>query len=162
VIPTLTLPLLFIRPTSGYTISTARTAKEKLLENHSSFRLSRPNCHQPNHLAPQLGSSMPSNAVSFVASIRVKHKLINLDSHKANQEGGQLIILVVRPSSGPPADCSQIADLAKESLGDIVLTPNESNIFVWRATLPGPQGSPYEGGLFDVDIRIPENYPYVI
>ncbi|KAI9631970.1 ubiquitin-conjugating enzyme/RWD-like protein [Dioszegia hungarica] len=54
----------------------------------------------------------------------------------------------------------EIADLAKESLGDITLTPNESNIFMWRATLPGPQGSPYEGGIFEVDIRIPENYPF--
>jgi ubiquitin-conjugating enzyme E2 D/E len=49
--------------------------------------------------------------------------------------------------------------LSKENLGAITLTPNESNIFLWRAQLPGPTGSPYEGGLFDVDVRIPEDYP---
>lgn len=56
----------------------------------------------------------------------------------------------------------QIADLAKENLGAITLTPNESNIFQWKATLPGPAGSPYEGGVFEVDIRIPEDYPWVL
>ncbi|GFZ45274.1 E2 ubiquitin-conjugating enzyme [Saitozyma sp. JCM 24511] len=54
----------------------------------------------------------------------------------------------------------EIADLAKENLGAITLTPNESNIFQWKATLPGPAGSPYEGGVFEVDIRIPEDYPF--
>jgi ubiquitin-conjugating enzyme E2 D/E len=52
-------------------------------------------------------------------------------------------------------------DLAKEDLGEITLSPNEANIFAWKATLPGPKGSPYEGGVFEVDIRIPEDYPYV-
>jgi hypothetical protein len=59
-----------------------------------------------------------------------------------------------------PADM-QMIDLAKEDLGDITLTPNEANIFAWIAVLPGPAGSPYEGGMFEVDIKIPEDYPYV-
>jgi hypothetical protein len=54
-----------------------------------------------------------------------------------------------------------MSDLSKEDLGALSLVPNESNIFSWRATLPGPAGSPYEGGEFEVDIRIPEDYPYV-
>lgn len=56
---------------------------------------------------------------------------------------------------------TQMKDLAKEDLGEISLTPNEANIFVWKAVFPGPEGSPYEGGMFEVDIRIPEDYPYV-
>lgn len=27
-------------------------------------------------------------------------------------------------------------------------------------TFPGPEGSPYEKGLFDVDIQIPDSYPF--
>lgn len=54
---------------------------------------------------------------------------------------------------------AQIADLARENLGAITLAPNESNIFQWKAVIPGPAGSPYEGGEFEVDIRVPDDYP---
>lgn len=30
----------------------------------------------------------------------------------------------------------------------------------WRGTLKGPEDSPYDGGLFHVDIKIPEAYPF--
>lgn len=64
-------------------------------------------------------------------------------------------------SSSSCFDVTQIADLSKENLGAITLTPNESNILLWRATLPGPAGSPYEGGVFEVDIKVPDDYPFV-
>ncbi|EKC98300.1 hypothetical protein A1Q2_07314 [Trichosporon asahii var. asahii CBS 8904] len=58
------------------------------------------------------------------------------------------------------ADANTIADLARENLGAITLAPNESNIFQWKAVIPGPAGSPYEGGEFEVEIRVPDDYPY--
>ncbi|WVQ80710.1 hypothetical protein IAT38_002815 [Cryptococcus sp. DSM 104549] len=69
------------------------------------------------------------------------------------------------PRLGNPAVATkrikkEIADLSKENLGSITLTPNESNILQWRATIPGPVGSPYEGGMFEVDIRVPTDYPF--
>ncbi|KAK8858501.1 hypothetical protein IAR55_002728 [Kwoniella newhampshirensis] len=54
----------------------------------------------------------------------------------------------------------EIADLSREDLGAITLAPNESNIFQWKATLPGPAGSAYEGGVFEIDIKVPEDYPF--
>jgi len=54
---------------------------------------------------------------------------------------------------------NQIAALSKEDTGSIKLEPNESNIFSWKAIIPGPAGSPYEGGEFEVDIRVPDDYP---
>jgi ubiquitin-protein ligase len=31
----------------------------------------------------------------------------------------------------------------------------------WKGTIAGPQGTPYQGGTFYVDIEIPKNYPFV-
>ncbi|WVN88752.1 uncharacterized protein L203_103965 [Cryptococcus depauperatus CBS 7841] len=54
----------------------------------------------------------------------------------------------------------EIADLAKEDLGSIYLAPEETNILHWKARIPGPVGSPYEGGIFDVSINVPNDYPF--
>ncbi len=31
----------------------------------------------------------------------------------------------------------------------------------WSVTLYGPKDTPYEGGVFNIDIEIPQSYPYV-
>jgi len=54
----------------------------------------------------------------------------------------------------------EIADLRKEDLGEIVLEPSD-NMQVWKGSIPGPQGSVYEGGTFAVQIELPSDYPYV-
>lgn len=42
----------------------------------------------------------------------------------------------------------------------MTLSPNEANLFQWHATIPGPSGSVYEGGIFNVEIILPDDYPY--
>jgi len=34
------------------------------------------------------------------------------------------------------------------------------NLLVWKATIFGPEGTPYEGGSFEFDISFPLDYPY--
>ena len=34
------------------------------------------------------------------------------------------------------------------------------NMFEWVATLPGPEGSPYAGGIFRVHVELPKDYPF--
>ena len=53
----------------------------------------------------------------------------------------------------------EIADLKKEDMGPILLEPDESNLNMWKGSIPGPEGSLYEGGVFDVEISLPHDYP---
>ncbi|CAA7262490.1 unnamed protein product [Cyclocybe aegerita] len=53
----------------------------------------------------------------------------------------------------------EIADLKKEDLGPIVLEPSDS-LYIWKGSIPGPQGSVYDGGIFNVEIVLPNDYPF--
>ncbi|KAM5543762.1 hypothetical protein V8D89_002379 [Ganoderma adspersum] len=54
----------------------------------------------------------------------------------------------------------EIADLKKEDLGSIKLAPSDDDLFRWTATIPGPDSSVYESGLFHVDITLAHDYPF--
>ncbi|KAI0635443.1 ubiquitin-conjugating enzyme/RWD-like protein [Trametes polyzona] len=54
----------------------------------------------------------------------------------------------------------EIADLKKEDLGAIKLAPSDDDLFHWNATIPGPEGSVYEGGVFQVEITLGHDYPF--
>ncbi|KAK7052422.1 ubiquitin-conjugating enzyme/RWD-like protein [Favolaschia claudopus] len=53
----------------------------------------------------------------------------------------------------------EISDVRKEDLGDITLVPSD-DLFLWHGTLPGPEGSVYEGGVFNVLVNLPSDYPF--
>ncbi|KAI6157236.1 ubiquitin-conjugating enzyme/RWD-like protein [Pisolithus tinctorius] len=54
----------------------------------------------------------------------------------------------------------EIADVQKEDLGAITLAPTPASLYRWKGTIPGPQGSPYEGGIFNIDIQLNPDYPF--
>ena len=50
----------------------------------------------------------------------------------------------------PPANCS----------AGPITEHNRQNLFKWRGTIIGPQGTPYEGGVFNLSIDFPSDYPF--
>lgn len=37
---------------------------------------------------------------------------------------------------------------------------NFDDIFQWNAMIQGPEGTPYTGGMFSIDIKFPKDYPF--
>lgn len=55
----------------------------------------------------------------------------------------------------------EIKELQNNDSDNITAGPvSEDNIFCWSATLIGPKDSPYEGGIFLLNINFPQDYPF--
>ncbi|KAF4217701.1 hypothetical protein CNMCM8980_005680 [Aspergillus fumigatiaffinis] len=55
----------------------------------------------------------------------------------------------------------EIADIRADTQSQITAEPVEDDdVTHLRGTFPGPPGTPYEGGTYEVDIKIPNDYPF--
>ncbi|KAJ6527125.1 ubiquitin-conjugating enzyme/RWD-like protein [Mycena capillaripes] len=54
----------------------------------------------------------------------------------------------------------EIADCKNDKTSNIRIDLVDSSPFHLKGSFPGPEDTPYEGGLFEVDIIIPDSYPF--
>lgn len=51
-------------------------------------------------------------------------------------------------------------NLTKDSPEGITAGPvNEDDMYVWEALIEGPDGTPFEGGIFPAELKFPKDYP---
>ena len=43
---------------------------------------------------------------------------------------------------------------------NIIAYPNDDNMYIWIAYIHGPKDTPYENGIFKLNIEFPPNYPF--
>lgn len=98
--------------------------------------------------APVLATDLANKTVVDVASIEKKSAAMCISSASAKR----LLMELKQVASGASGVWSHSSD-------GVHVFPAPDNLLFWRALVEGPPGSPFVGGVFALNVIIPESYP---
>jgi ubiquitin-conjugating enzyme E2 D/E len=98
--------------------------------------------------APALAADLAGKAVADVALIEKKAPAASISSSAAKR----LLMEVKQVASGGDG-------IWMHSGEGVHVFPAPDNLQFWRALIEGPPGSPFEGGVFALNVIVPDNYP---
>jgi len=88
------------------------------------------------------------NNVNYMNMMNMQ-KLIQMNQNMANKTLGRLQKEFML--------CNQDSDL--NQIGCTFGLINENNLYQWKVSMIGPQGTPYQNGIFTILVFFPSNYP---
>jgi len=100
--------------------------------------------------APVLPSDLATKAVVDIASI---DKSTTAAAPAAPAQQKRVLMELKQVASGA-------ASVWMHSGEGVHIFPAPDNLSFWRALIEGPPGSPFEGGVFALNVIIPDNYPF--
>merc|ERR1712070_563134 len=98
---------------------------------------------------PVLAADLASKAVVDVASIEKHAPTTSIGSGSAKR----LLMELKQVASGATG-------VWMHSGEGVHIFPAPDNLQFWRALIEGPPGSPFEGGVFALNVLVPDNYPF--
>lgn len=69
------------------------------------------------------------------------------------------LTLVISLMALPKRIIKETERLVTDPVSGIIATPHEENLRYFDVSLEGPPGTPYEGGVFKLELFLPEDYP---
>mmetsp|Transcript_32051 Transcript_32051/g.43894 ORF Transcript_32051/g.43894 Transcript_32051/m.43894 type:complete len:156 (-) Transcript_32051:82-549(-) len=54
----------------------------------------------------------------------------------------------------------ELRDMQRDAPQNVTAAPLQNDLYRWKATITGPEDTPYAGGIFNLTLRFPTDYPF--